>query len=142
MRMALAFIMNGLFAVELHVSNMENTPKLLGLFGLFAAWDLTLMVMMCGTITPMQVTGHPRGNAPLIRSSSPTRCEQRLGHRLILGAVMFGVGLGIVGICPGPAFASLGYGEASLIVSFVVRVFGTLLAPHAFAVLDSLAQRA
>ena len=143
MRMVLSLIAGGLFGAGLHISGMTDTAKLQGFLDLFGAWDPTLMFVMGGAIAPMALAWlATRGRAPLVGGSFPERPEQRLDRRLVLGAILFGVGWGLVGLCPGPALASLSYGGPSGIVFFVAMVAGMLLAPRAVAALDSSARQA
>ena len=143
MRPVLALIAGGLFGTGLHISGMTDTAKLQGFLDLFGAWDPTLMFVMGGAIAPMALAwAATRGRSPLVGGAFPDRPEQHLDRRLILGAVMFGVGWGLVGLCPGPALASLSYGGMSGVVFFVAMVAGMLLAPRAVARLDSSMRQA
>ena len=67
---------------------------------------------------------------PIIGGEFPEKPVQRLDKRLIVGSVMFGVGWGFSGLCPGPAIASASYGGGNLIAFLVALVAGMLFAPQ------------
>lgn len=136
-RIILAIIAGGLFGLGLHLSGMTDTQKVLGFLDLFGAWDPTLMFVMGGAIIPMAVAwAFTRGRKPLVGGTFPTRPDARLDPRLIIGAIMFGIGWGLVGLCPGPALASLSYGGIQGAVFFVAMVSGMWLVPRILPLLD------
>ncbi|KEJ90180.1 DUF6691 family protein [Sulfitobacter donghicola] len=137
MRLILAMISGGLFGLGLHLSGMTDTQKVMGFLDLFGAWDPTLMFVMGGAILPMAIAwAATRGRTPLVGGTFPSQPEQKLDPRLVSGAVMFGIGWGLVGLCPGPALASLSYGGASGIIFFAAMVAGMWFAPRVIALVD------
>lgn len=46
-------------------------------------------------------------------------------HGLIIGGLLFGIGWGLTGVCPGPAYALIGKGVLGLIVLFISALIGT-----------------
>ncbi len=138
MRLILAFIAGGLFGIGLHLSGMTDTHKVLGFLDFFGAWDPTLMFVMGGAIIPMTVAwAATRDRTPLVGGEFPAKPDAKLDSRLVTGAVMFGTGWGLVGLCPGPALASLSYGGSSGILFFTAMVFGMWLKPSVLHLLDS-----
>jgi hypothetical protein len=107
-----ALVAGLLFGAGLTVSGMINPAKVLGFLDVAGAWDASLAFVMAAAV-PVAAAGFalakPRA-APFCaaRFAAPTRT--RLDVRLIVGAILFGVGWGLVGYCPGPALASLGLG--------------------------------
>jgi uncharacterized membrane protein YedE/YeeE len=137
MRLILALLAGGLFGTGLHLSGMTDTQKVLGFLDLFGAWDPTLMFVMGGAIVPMAIAwALTRGRSPLVGGTFPAKPDAKLDPRLISGAVMFGIGWGLVGLCPGPALASLTYGGPSGLIFFSAMVIGMWLAPRALRLLD------
>lgn len=137
MRMAIALLAGALFGTGLHLSGMTDTQKVMGFLDLFGAWDPTLMFVMGGAILPMALAwAFTRGRTPLTGGTFPARPEPRLDRRLIIGAVLFGIGWGLVGLCPGPALASLSYGGIEGFVFLAAMSVGVWLAPRAVALLD------
>ncbi len=140
MRMVLAMIAGGLFGTGLHLSGMTDTQKVMGFLDLFGSWDPTLMFVMGGAIIPMAIAwAATRGRSPLVGGDFPPRPDAKLDPRLVIGAIMFGIGWGLVGLCPGPALASLSYGGVSGLVFFAAMVIGMVMAPWLIRLLDRTA---
>lgn len=134
MRAALAAGAGGLFGVGLMVSGMTNPARVQGFLDIFGAWDPTLAFVMGGAILPMglawRLARSPKRSAlPLAGGTMPAPPSQDLGRDLILGSVLFGIGWGLAGLCPGPALAALGYGGPSVWLFSGAMVLGMLLAP-------------
>lgn len=111
MRNLTALIAGALFGIGLLVSGMTDTTKVQGWLDIFGQWDPTLAFVMGGAILPMAIAwALTRNRKPVLGGEFPARPEPRIGHDLIVGSVLFGMGWGLVGLCPGPALASLGYG--------------------------------
>jgi uncharacterized membrane protein YedE/YeeE len=137
MRMLIALLAGGLFGVGLHLSGMTDTQKVLGFLDVFGAWDPTLMFVMGGAIVPMALAWRATGKRrPLTGGQFPPSPARRLDRRLITGGVLFGMGWGLVGLCPGPALASLSYGGTSGLIFLVAMSAGMFLAPAAARLLD------
>lgn len=100
------------FGLGLIVAGMANPAKVLGFLDLAGAWDPSLAFVMGGAIA-LGVVAFPRISR---RSQSVLNCPMRLPTakvitpRLVGGSVLFGVGWGLAGICPGPGLVLLGAG--------------------------------
>ncbi len=126
-----------LFGIGLYLSGMTNTVKVQGFLDFFGNWDPTLAFVMGGAILPMAVAwALTRNRTPLIGGSFPARPETRFDRKLITGAVLFGMGWGLVGLCPGPALASLSFGGIGGLVFLVTMLAGMLIAPKVSRLLD------
>lgn len=137
MRLFFAFIAGGLFGTGLFLSGMTDTAKVQGWLDIFGNWDPTLAFVMGGAILPMAIAWLlVPGRKPLTGGSFPAPPEPRLGRNLVLGSVMFGMGWGLAGLCPGPAVASLSYGGAGHWMFFAAMLAGMVLAPPLRARLD------
>ncbi|MEX0338555.1 MAG: DUF6691 family protein [Arenibacterium sp.] len=137
MRNVLALIAGGLFGAGLFFSGMTDTKKVLGWLDFFGAWDPTLAFVMGGAIAPMFVAWRlTNQRTPLAGGSFPGPATSDLTPRLIIGSVLFGVGWGLVGLCPGPAIASLSYGGTSGLIFLLAMLAGMLAAPRMSARLD------
>ncbi|UWR21070.1 DUF6691 family protein [Sulfitobacter sp. S190] len=140
MRLVIALAAGGLFGLGLHLSGMTDTTKVQGFLDFFGQWDPTLMFVMGGAILPMAVAWRlTRSRQPLTADHFPAPPATTLDRKLVLGAVMFGAGWGLTGLCPGPAIASLGYGGAGGAGFLLAMLAGMALAPRARALLDSAA---
>jgi len=115
-----------IFGTGLIVSGLANPAKVLAFLDLAGRWDPSLLVLM-GTGVVVSAVGYAIANrrratffgAPL---SLPTSRE--IDGPLVLGAVTFGVGWGLVGICPGPALVVLGSGRPQGIAFVLAMVAG------------------
>ncbi len=130
MRNILALIAGSLFGIGLLVSGMTDTAKVQGWLDVFGNWDPTLAFVMGGAMIPMAIAWAMTGSRkPIVGGEFPARPEPKLGRNLIVGSVMFGMGWGLAGLCPGPAMASLGFGGFSTLVFVGAMLAGMLLAP-------------
>ena len=137
MRTWIALATGSLFGAGLHFSGMTDTAKVQGFLDFFGAWDPTLVFVMGGAILPMFVAWRmTRTRAPFVGGSFPAQPHSTLDRKLVLGAVLFGAGWGLIGLCPGPALASLSYGGPMGLVFLVAMLAGMAAAPGAKAWLD------
>ena len=140
MRALFAFISGGLFGIGLLVSGMTDTTKVQGWLDIFGNWDPTLAFVMGGAIIPMAIAWQvTRGRRPALGGEFPPPPEPRIGHNLVLGSVLFGVGWGLAGLCPGPALASLSYGGIGGFVFLGAMIAGMLVAPPVRSRIDAIA---
>ncbi|WP_406649091.1 hypothetical protein QEZ52_07620 [Aliisedimentitalea scapharcae] len=143
MRAMISFLAGGLFGAGLFVSGMTDTTKVQGWLDVFGDWDPTLAFVMGGAIIPMFIAWRlVPGRAPLVGGEFPDLPRPELDHRLITGSVMFGMGWGLAGLCPGPAIASLSYGGWQGALFMVAMLAGMLAAPRVATALDHMAAKA
>ena len=105
-----------LFGAGLAVSGMTNPAKVIGFLEVSGRWDPTLAFVIAGAVDVAAAgfaVARRREHAWL---GSPFRIPTRrdLDARLLGGAALFGVGWGLVGLCPGPALANLGRGSSEV----------------------------
>jgi len=127
---ALAAFVSGLaFGLGLIVSGMFDPAKVLGFLDLFGQWDPSLALVMAGAIT----VGAPafafaaRRSVSLLGTPMLLPTARGMDRRLVLGSLLFGVGWGLAGFCPGPALVALGAGYAKAVVFTVSMVLGMLV---------------
>ncbi|WP_421906539.1 DUF6691 family protein [Mameliella sp.] len=137
-RLLVAFLAGGLFGAGLFVSGMTDTTKVQGWLDVFGAWDPTLAFVMGGAMIPMAIAWliRRRRATSLTGLPLPPAPSKEIDGKLILGSVMFGIGWGLVGLCPGPSIASLSYGGSGLYVFLAAMIGGMLIAPMLRARLD------
>ena len=108
MKTAIAFLAGLTFGFGLLVSGMSSPDKVLSFLDLAGAWDPSLAFVMGGavlTATPFFLLAKRRAQ-PLVGSyDDPERLT--IDHKLLIGAVLFGLGWGFAGICPGPAVVDM-----------------------------------
>lgn len=143
MRIVFALAAGGLFGAGLHISGMTDTGKVQGFLDFFGEWDVTLAFVMGGAIVPMAIAWRMvPGRAPLVGGTFTPAPDPALDRRLITGSVLFGIGWGLIGLCPGPAIASLSYGGWTGVLFLVAMLGGMMIAPAAALRLDKLGTQA
>jgi uncharacterized membrane protein YedE/YeeE len=128
-----SFVSGIVFALGLGISGMTRPIKVIGFLDLFGNWDASLAFVMVGSIAVYFLAHRISLNmtSPLLAAkfSLPTRSD--LDWRLVIGAVIFGVGWGLAGFCPGPAIVSLASGATPVLIFVTAMTFGIYL--HAWA---------
>ena len=123
----LAALLAGLvLGCGLIVSGMANPSKVLGFFDLAGTWDPSLAFVMAGAIAIGLVAFRlARGRTrSLLGEVMHLPRAQDIDRRLVVGSALFGVGWGIAGICPGPAFVLLGAGSTQGAVFMLAMLAG------------------
>ena len=109
MRIFLGFLSGLLFGVGLVVSGMSNPAKVLNFLDVAGAWDPSLAFVMGGA-TLTAFVGYRvawRRPAPKLAPAFDLPTNRRIDARLLTGAALFGIGWGVGGFCPGPAWTAL-----------------------------------
>lgn len=123
----IALISGLLFGIGLTVSQMVDPAKVLGFLDIFGAWDPSLLFVMGAAFLvfsisywflirerSVSISGDPMNKG----NSSP------VSKQLIIGAIIFGIGWGMTGLCPGPVLANISSGDPKILVFVVVMLFG------------------
>jgi hypothetical protein len=130
---ALASLLCGfIFGWGLFLSGMIRPDKVLNFLDVLAipsgGWDPSLAVVMA---VALAVTGVgyalARRRAPVFETANQWPTQTAIDRPLIAGAVLFGVGWGLVGLCPGPAIENLVSLSTPVIVFVVAMAIGTLV---------------
>jgi uncharacterized membrane protein YedE/YeeE len=117
---------------------MTDTKKLQDWLDIFGDWDPTLTFVMGGAIIPMAVAWRlTKTRAPLVGGDFQTPQEPKLERKLILGSVLFGLGWGLVGLCPGPTLASLSFGGWANITFILAMLVGMIVTPKIGQYIDT-----
>ncbi|WP_299209272.1 DUF6691 family protein [uncultured Tateyamaria sp.] len=139
MRGFIALLSGALFGAGLHISGMTNTAKVRGFLDFAGAWDPTLAFVMGGAMLPMVFAWRlTRGRTPLTGGSYPAPPRSEITRPLIAGSILFGIGWGLVGLCPGPALASITYGGWQGVLFLVAMLAGMWAVPPLRRGLDRL----
>jgi uncharacterized membrane protein YedE/YeeE len=117
-----------LFGAGLAVSGMIDPARVQGFLDLFGNWDPTLAFVMGGAMIPMAIAWRikARMESPLTASNFNLPDTLQIDRKLATGAVLFGLGWGISGLCPGPALADLAVAPmpASIFVAAMIAGMG------------------
>ena len=125
MRMMASLVCGLVFGAGLLISGMVQPTKVLGFLDIFGAWDPSLAVVMATALavsTPGFMLANSRAR-PLLATRSFWPTKRDIDRPLVVGAALFGVGWGLVGLCPGPALESLATLSPGIIV-FVAAMAG------------------
>jgi len=123
---ASAFFVGTLFGFGLAVSEMINPARVIGFLDVAGRWDPTLLFVMGGALV-VTAPSFPlilRRARPLLAAFFILPTKSKLDGSLIAGAIIFGVGWGIAGFCPGPALAALASGSPSVALFVVAMIAG------------------
>lgn len=109
MRGLAGFLSGLVFGLGLLVSGMANPAKVLNFLDLAGRWDPSLAFVMGGA-TLTAYLGYRlvwRRATPVLNPAFDIPQSRIIDRPLLLGATLFGIGWGIGGFCPGPAWAAL-----------------------------------
>ena len=127
MRSAIVSLLAGLvFGLGLVISDMKNPAKVLGFLDVAGAWDPSLLVVMAGAVgvSALGFRVVRRRSAPLLGGRMHWPTAQDIDGRLVGGALVFGIGWGLAGFCPGPALVAVGSGEWKALVFLAAMLAG------------------
>lgn len=118
-----------LFGVGLDISGMASREKVLGFLDILGNWDPSLAFVMVGAIAVATIGFTLAARRKESWIGTPISLPQRreIDGRLIGGSVLFGIGWGLVGLCPGPAFVSLGQGHLDALLFIAAMLAGAFI---------------
>ena len=124
-----ALFAGALFGAGLAYSGMADPARVQGFLDLFGNWDPTLAFVMGGAILPMALAWiiQRRLDKPFADANFAVPDTSHIDRKLTIGAVLFGVGWGISGLCPGPGLADLAINPLPAL-AFVVALLGGMIA--------------
>jgi len=125
-----AFVCGLVFGLGLVISGMTDTMRVLGFLDVLAipkgTWDPTLAIVMAAALAvalPGFALARQRSR-PIFANTAAWPSRTGIDTPLIAGAVMFGLGWGLVGLCPGPAIANLATASPGVILFVVAMIAG------------------
>ena len=118
-----------IFGIGLVISGMTNPEKVIGFLSITHNWDASLIFVMGGgiiTAGPFFYLMRNRQTSSLGNQIDLPK-KQKLDKKIIIGASFFGVGWGLVGLCPGPAIAAIATFDPIIIVFLLSMAAGVLV---------------
>jgi uncharacterized membrane protein YedE/YeeE len=131
MRSLASLLCGYVFGWGLFISGMIRPEKVLGFLDVLAIpsgnWDPSLAIVMAAALV-VTAAGYAlaRRRVPIFEQQNQWPAQTRIDRPLVAGAALFGIGWGLVGLCPGPAIENLASLSPSIVVFIVAMVVGTL----------------
>ncbi|WP_201593719.1 DUF6691 family protein [Psychrobacter sp. Pi2-51] len=118
-----------LFGFGLLISGMTEPVKVQGFLDVFGAWDISLALVMGGglAVAIVGVQLAKRQQTSWIGTLIEMPNKTVINKKLLIGAMLFGIGWGLVGICPGPGIVLLGTGQWQAYVFIPAMIVGMLI---------------
>ncbi len=117
------------FSLGLGISGMTQPSKVIGFLNVTGPWDPSLLFVLLGSVIFHFITYRliRRRQSPLFSAHWHVPTKRDLTPSLIVGSILFGIGWGLAGYCPGPAIASLASLDRRPIIFVVAMILGMLL---------------
>ncbi len=129
MKQILAALVSGfILGLGLMVSQMTNPNKVLNFLDVTGQWDPSLLLVLGGAVVTTTLLYRKVFTlaTPVLGSQFYLPETTVIDRALILGALLFGIGWGLMGYCPGPALASLGVRFYDPLIVIVAMIFGMM----------------
>ena len=127
-RLITALIIGSIFGTGLAIAGMFKPTKVVGVLDVFGGWDPSLAFVMGGGVLVNSI-----GHRFLMKGQGPIPCatfymprSTNVDEPLVIGSVIFGVGWGLAGLCPGPVVASLLLNGQAMLPFFGLLIAGLL----------------
>lgn len=126
MPIIIALISGLLFGVGLIVAGMGNPAKILGFLDIVGDWDPSLLITMAVAmaISAIAFIGMKKRQLSVLNCRMQIPLNQKIDRPLVIGSVLFGLGWGLAGICPGPALLLTGMGITQGMIFTLAMITG------------------
>jgi len=119
-KLVFSFASGVLFSIGLWLSDMVNPNRVIAFLDIFGAWDPALMFVMASALI-VAVPGFyylKKKQVTLQNEAMSFPTNTKVDKKLLIGSALFGIGWGLIGLCPGPAISVLpvAFGEIALFV--------------------------
>lgn len=129
MRFLIALLCGLLFGAGLALSDMTNPSRVLAFLDLTGAWDPSALFVFAGAL-PVSGLAYwlsRQRTAPVFDTTYHLPSATTIDRKLVAGAVIFGLGWGIAGFCPGPAITAVISGKSGVFVFLAAMLAGMAL---------------
>ena len=124
-----SFIVGLIFGIGLIFAGMTDPSKVIGFLDVAGLWDPSLAFVMAGAILVGLVAFRFARHRTMNFLGGAIRLPSKgdIDKRLVIGSLLFGIGWGMAGFCPGPALVSLGTGSPKAILFVLSMIAGMAL---------------
>jgi uncharacterized membrane protein YedE/YeeE len=124
-----AFLAGFLLSFGISYAGMINPNKILAFLDVTGDWDPTLLVVLGGAVGVTLITFRfvMRLPKPLLHHQFVLPTLTKADRPLIIGQIVFGMGWGLIGYCPGPVFSSIALGYAEPVIVMLSMVAGAFM---------------
>jgi uncharacterized membrane protein YedE/YeeE len=118
------------FGVGLLISGMTNPAKVRGFLDVFGDWQPALIAVMASAIVIFALAYYfsNKMKQPWFQKVFHKPSLTVIDTRLFIGAALFGIGWGMVGLCPGPALLNVMTGQEDILVFILALLVGNRIA--------------
>lgn len=128
MKNFIGLLAGSVFGVGLVISGMTNPSKVIGFLDIFGEWDYSLAFVMGGAVLiNLLLFRFILSKKPLLEKSHSLPSKFKIDKRLISGSALFGVGWGLVGICPGPGIVNLVTLNLNAVIFIISMIVGMII---------------
>lgn len=129
------FFSGYIFGMGLLISGMSNPEKVLNFLDLTGKWDPSLAFVMLGALLVSLLAFQYAKKKPrtIYGETIHLPTATRVDWKLVVGSMIFGIGWGLVGFCPGPAIVALGTGQIKAIFFVFIMLVGMLFYDRYFS---------
>lgn len=141
MKQMIVNIISGLlFGIGLTLSSMVDPSKVIGFLDVMGNWDPSLAFVMMGALMIAVITFRmiPKRNKPVFANEFKLSTRTDIDKPLIIGAILFGIGWGMAGYCPGPAIATLGTGGWDSAIFLISMILGSMVQRYLYTKKESM----
>ena len=128
MELIIGFVSGLIFSIGLIISQMIDPQKLIGFLDILGNWDYSLVFVLGGAVGFNLITFRfIQKRKSLIGKDLCLPTNKAVDNKLLLGSVLFGIGWGLVGVCPGPALVNLVTFKSEIFIligSILIGMFG------------------
>ena len=126
MYIVFSFAAGLVFGLGLIVSQMISPSKVLAFLDVFGAWDPSLLLVMAAAVvvSGLAFALSRKRTSTLLGTPVHMPTARDIDKRLIGGSIVFGIGWGLAGFCPGPALVGLGMGAPKALVFVAAMLLG------------------
>lgn len=131
MQIIIALISGILFGLGLTISQMVNPNKVLNFLDISGHWDPSLALVMLAAVSVFGVGYNmfiKHKSKPILAPSFSLPSKTDIDKPLIIGAILFGFGWGLAGICPGPAISNISAGDPKILGFIIMMLVGMKIA--------------